>query len=82
MRHGYLVQGDNRRYRDDWRPTPANIVGSVWLRVPKVGLVIAVARERQYLPVIAALVGFVWVLLGSGFWTHRVHGQRAAGAGP
>lgn len=63
---GYVPRGDNRDSDDMWRPTPNNIGGRMWFHVPKVGLAIAVLRQKQNLPVFAAFAGAFLVLAGGG----------------
>lgn len=78
-REGYVVKGDNKPHVDFSRPTPANIVGTVWLRVPKVGLAITTLRNRRNLPMVAGLVAFAAALsisLRSGGRGRPVPGEQ------
>lgn len=63
-REGYVMKGDNRAEKDLWRPKPSNIGGRMVIHIPKVGLLIAVARNKQNLPIVVGLFAFVAVLVG------------------
>jgi signal peptidase len=64
---GYITQGDNRNEIDPWRPRPDDVMGSVALRVPYAGSVIAVLREP---PVFAWFAGSILLI---GIWTLSRH---------
>jgi signal peptidase len=55
---GYQTRGDNRATADFWNPRPADIVGKVWLHVPQIGNVLAVARHPGVLAGVAAGLAF------------------------
>jgi signal peptidase len=59
---GYITQGDNRGYRDPWRPTPSDIEGTLALRVPRLGLLPVFAHTMLGMAVMGALAAFVLVL--------------------
>lgn len=73
---GFLMQGDNKRHPDPWRPTEDDIVGSVWFSVPGGGTVLARLREPGIFG--AAAAGFVVfaVMLGSGGPSKRPEASR------
>ncbi len=52
--NGYLMQGDNNSFRDPWRPSDQDIVGTRVLLVPKLGWVLAYLDQPV---VVAALMG-------------------------
>jgi signal peptidase len=62
---GYVTQGDNRVGADSWRPTDAEVLGSLWFHAPAVGRLFPHLRAPL---VIAALAGglALWLVLGSG----------------
>jgi signal peptidase I len=62
-RDGYVTRGDNRSYRDPWRPRPGDIAGKMKLRAPRLGLLPVFAHTTAGMALIAALVGF-FVLRG------------------
>jgi signal peptidase I len=66
---GYVTRGDNRNEIDPWRPRPDDVMGSVALRVPYAGSVIAVLREP------AVFAWFVGSILLLGIWSF---GRRRA----
>ena len=62
-RHGdrYVFQGDNNSWLDRDRPTHKDLVGSVWVQIPKGGLVLEWIRRPTTL-----LGGLALLLLASG----------------
>ena len=62
---GYITQGDNRRYRDPWRPRPRDIEGKRTLHVPRFGMFAFFAHTTFGVALFGALVTFV-VLRGGG----------------
>jgi signal peptidase I len=73
-RDGYVTRGDNRSYRDPWRPRPADIAGKMRLHAPRLGLLPVFAHTTAGMALIAALVGF-FVLRGGT--NTRVGGDQA-----
>ncbi|WP_162802947.1 S26 family signal peptidase [Ornithinimicrobium avium] len=60
---GLTTQGDNRDRPDDWRPTAADLRGTLWWHVPGGGLLLLRLLQP---PVIAALAGGLsttWILM-------------------
>jgi signal peptidase I len=51
---GFITQGINRKEPDIWRPTPAQIYGSMWFHVPHVGLWVAAFRTPSALGALCA----------------------------
>ncbi len=70
---GYVTQGDNREGRDLWEPKPRDILGSMFVRVPRVGLALAFVQTPLGLAASAALATFLFV---SGGWRRRRHPDR------
>jgi signal peptidase I len=62
-RDGYVTRGDNRSFRDPWRPKPPDIAGKMKLHAPRLGLLPVFAHTTAGMALIAALVGF-FVLRG------------------
>jgi signal peptidase len=58
---GYAIMGDNRDQPDFWRPRPADILGSVWIRIPGAGNILALIRQPPILAGLAAAAAFFMV---------------------
>jgi signal peptidase I len=56
---GFVTQGDNNPEPDMWRPKADEVVGKVWLHVPKIGVFLAAVRQPQ---AVAVLVGVLLTL--------------------
>jgi len=58
-----LMKGDNNNFVDEYHPAPTDVVGKLWLHVPKVGRLINSPRKREMSAgvVAAALAGMVAV---------------------
>jgi signal peptidase len=61
---GYWTKGDNRDGRDAWRPKPHDVVGSVWLTIPRAGAAFAFLRAPLVLAGLAGLAAFLFVSAG------------------
>jgi signal peptidase len=64
---GYVTRGDNRTYRDPWRPKQDDVAGRMRLHVPRLGLLPVLAHTVPGMALIGALAAFA-VLRGG---THR-----------
>jgi signal peptidase len=53
---GFVTRGDHRTSVDPWRPRPADVIGSVALRIPYGGAVLSLLREP---PLFAWFVGSI-----------------------
>ncbi len=62
-RDGYVTRGDNRNYRDPWRPKPGDIAGRMELHVSRLGMLPVFSHTIGGMALIAALAGLL-VLLG------------------
>lgn len=63
---GFVMQGDNKSAPDEWRPTPDDIAGRLWVRLPGMGPVVAwVQQPTVFASLMAGLVVF-FVMLGGG----------------
>jgi signal peptidase len=60
---GYVTRGDNRSYRDPWRPTTADIAGKMNVHASRLGLLPVLSHTAIGMAFIAALAGFL-VLFG------------------
>lgn len=55
----FLTQGDNREDVDSWMPVPAQVIGRSFLKVPKVGRVVAFLQEEPWRLAVAAGVAMI-----------------------
>jgi signal peptidase I len=69
-RDGYITRGDNRDYRDPWRPKASDIAGEMKLNVPRLGMLPVYAHTLFGMALIAAFAGFL-VLFGSDARSQR-----------
>jgi len=74
----YVLKGDNNDWLDPYQPTEGEIVGQLWLDVPKVGDVLKWLRT----PLNAAIIAGAAALMAMGGWTaggrlRRPKGQAA-----
>src|SRR4051794_395605 len=70
--HGFVTQGDNNDWLDEDRPTEDEILGRLFVRVPRGGQVIGALRSPE---VLFSLAGGLLVLLGG---MHDPRGRRTA----
>ena len=70
-RDGYMTRGDNRSYRDPWRPRPVDIAGKMELHVPHLGVLPVFAHTVVGMALIAALAG-LFVLSGDRQQSRRL----------
>jgi len=61
QRSGFVLEGDNNPAPDPWEPHPEDVVGRPWVAVPRVGAIVAWARQPLILGALAAsmVVAFV-----------------------
>jgi signal peptidase I len=60
---GFITQGDNKKFPDDWHPHDSDVVGRSWIRLPGAG--VWFSRLSQPLPlgvIVGGLTVFVLVL--------------------
>jgi signal peptidase I len=50
----FFMKGDNNNFVDEYHPAPSDVVGRLWLHVPKVGRFINSQRDRETSVVVAA----------------------------
>jgi len=51
----FLMKGDNNNFVDEYHPAPSDVVGRLWLHVPKVGHLINSQRNRETSVAVAAV---------------------------
>jgi len=78
---GFITQGDNRDGFDQWRPTPKDILGKMWFRIPAGGHVVAVLRSPMVLAALAASAAAFLVLSRPEEKRREHRGQRGAPPG-
>jgi signal peptidase I len=61
---GYMTQGDNRRYRDPWRPKPRDIDGKWATHVPRFGAVSTFVHAPLGVAFFGALTAFLLLRRG------------------
>lgn len=59
---GFVMQGDNRSTADIWRPTPEEIVGRSWLRIPSGGRAMTMVRSPLLFAGVAGVFAFLAVV--------------------
>ena len=62
MKEGFVTQGDNRDKPDLWYPTGDEIVGAVWLEIPRAGEYLPLLRSPFVIAGFAALLAFAYVM--------------------
>lgn len=76
----YTFKGDNNGFVDPESPTAADLVGTEWLRVPRVGAWLADLRTPRNAAIAAGLVVLLLVATGGGSAAQRRRRRRHAGA--
>jgi signal peptidase len=61
-RDGFVVQGDNREAPDVWHPRQEDVVGSEWLHIPRVGVLVELLHTPLFLAGAAGLIAMLFVL--------------------
>lgn len=56
---GYVLRGDNRDSSDWWRPTPQEIAGRMWVRLPGMGRWVQRLREPASFAALVAVLGLI-----------------------
>lgn len=54
-----IFKGDHNSWTDGYRPLPAEVIGSYWLKIPKIGGLIGNMRSPLEFAVLAMLIGAV-----------------------
>jgi signal peptidase I len=78
---GFITQGDNRNGFDPWRPTPKDILGKMWFRIPGGAHAVGVLRSPIVLAALAGSAAAFVVLSGSEKKRRGHRGQRGAPPG-
>jgi signal peptidase I len=72
----YVFKGDNNNFIDPTRPTRADLLGALWIRVPHGGAVLRVVHAPVFAAVLCSALGLL-VLLGLGEKRRRGRRDRA-----
>ena len=59
---GFVLEGDNNPAPDPWQPKLVDVVGRPWVAIPKVGGVVAWARQPLILGALAASFAVAFVI--------------------
>lgn len=54
-----IFKGDHNSWTDGYRPTPAEVIGSYWLKIPKIGGLIGNMRSPLEFAILAMVIGAV-----------------------
>jgi signal peptidase len=58
----FVLQGDNNSWVDGYNPTTTDLIGGLWLLVPRVGAVMEGIRASGWLPVVGGVGGLIVML--------------------
>lgn len=61
---GFVMQGDNKKASDLWRPTNDDILGRMWFRLPRAGLFLTFLQQPLILGSVVGGLGMISVLSG------------------
>lgn len=80
----YVFKGDNNDFVDPFHPTRSELIGQLWFRVPRGGLVLSWLRAPGHAAVVSGLAVLFVLLLGGGSASRRRRRTvpRAPGTGP
>lgn len=73
---GYMTKGDNRRYRDPWRPKPPGIDGKWRTDVPRFGVLSTFVHTPLGVALFGALAAFLVLRGGTGLWERATPPDR------
>jgi signal peptidase I len=59
----FITQGDNNRVVDTWHPSPRDVLGRSWVRLPGFGELLGQLRDPVKLGALIGLIGFLAVML-------------------
>ncbi len=59
---GFVLEGDNNPAPDPWQPKAVDVVGRPWVAIPKVGAVVAWARQPLILGALAASLAVAFII--------------------
>ncbi len=53
----FLLQGDNNSWTDGYEPTREEVLGKLWVHLPRFGLAMQKLREPVYMALVAGIIG-------------------------
>ena len=53
------MRGDNNSWTDKYEPTPQEVLGSLWVRLPRFGIYMQKSREPIFMALFAGLIGSI-----------------------
>jgi signal peptidase I len=62
----FVTKGDNNDYRDDFRPSPADVTGRLWVTVPALGAALQWLRAPSHAALVVALSVLLALVAGAG----------------
>ncbi len=69
----FTLQGDNNSWTDTYHPSQDEVIGKLWLHIPKGGSAIQKIRNPVTMAVIAGVLGGILAL---GFFTGKSKGRK------
>ena len=69
----FTLQGDNNSWTDTYQPSKDEILGKLWLHIPKGGTAIQKIRNPF---IMAAIAGALGAILATGFFTSKAKGRK------
>ena len=72
---GYLVQGDNNDWVDQWRPTADQVAGKALVFIPRLGALFSYLQSPLRLAIVVGVI-FLYISLAGLFLAYRPWGSR------
>ena len=72
----FTMKGDNNDFTDPFHPTARQVVGRLWMHIPKVGVVIPFFKKPAVVAIAVGLLAMILFGLGFENRTRRTRGDR------
>jgi signal peptidase I len=69
----FLMKGDNNGWTDSYQPTQSELIGKLWIYLPKAGKTVKWLRTPLVLAILAGVLG---IILGIILTTRNKHGKK------
>ena len=70
----FLLKGDNNTWIDSYKPTPEEVIGKIWLRLPKAGDIVKLVRTPTlFVIMVLGVVGFAIMNTTQPDKSSRIH---------